>query len=132
MQLLLSLVLFVSLTYNALALPNSPQYQRQTRSFKVERVRAGDYVADGPTALRKALRKFGFTPTNVTGANFYGPKTNNLSASGAASSDRGSQNIDQEGSVTATSIHGDREFVSPVTIGGQTITMNLDTGSSDM
>lgn len=34
--------------------------------------------------------------------------------------------------VAATSQEGDAEFVSPISIGGQTMSMNFDTGSSDL
>jgi len=39
---------------------------------------------------------------------------------------------DQTGDVSAVSVQGDAQFVSPVTIGGQTIVMNFDTGSADL
>lgn len=42
------------------------------------------------------------------------------------------QDEDQTGDVTATSVQGDAQFVSQVTIGGQPIVMNFDTGSADL
>ena len=39
---------------------------------------------------------------------------------------------DQTGSVSASPVQSDSEFVSPVTIGGQKIVMDFDTGSSDL
>lgn len=34
--------------------------------------------------------------------------------------------------VAATAQEGDSEFLSPITIGGQTLNMDFDTGSSDL
>lgn len=131
-HLLLSLLVFLSLTYDALAVPTTPRPQRQIRSFKVERIRRDDYVAHGPTALRKALRKFRITPMNSTGIDLDSFEHYALGHMSAVSSDQSSQHTGQEGSVTATSVQGDSEFVSPVNIGGQAITMDFDTGSSDL
>lgn len=36
------------------------------------------------------------------------------------------------GTVSATPLNGDTEFLAPITIGGQTINMDFDTGSSDL
>lgn len=38
----------------------------------------------------------------------------------------------EEGEVTATGERNDAEYISPITIGGQTLNLNLDTGSSDL
>lgn len=132
MHLLLSLLLFLSLSYDALALPTALRPQRRSRSFHVERVKRGDYVAHGPSALRKAYRKFGITPMNFTGIDLDDFEPYDLNLANAVSSNQNSQDTDQEGSVSATSVQSDVEFVSPVTIGGQEITMDFDTGSSDM
>jgi len=37
-----------------------------------------------------------------------------------------------KGDVVATQVNNDIEFVCPVTIGGQTLNLNVDTGSSDL
>lgn len=54
------------------------------------------------------------------------------SSSSSSSSSDSSTDSDQEGTVTATSVEGGSEFVSPVVIGGQNITLDFDTGSADM
>ena len=38
----------------------------------------------------------------------------------------------ESGSVKASPEEGDTEFLSPVNIGGQTLMMDFDTGSSDL
>lgn len=132
MQLLVCLFLLLSLTYNTLAMITALPPNRQIHSFKVERIKRNNYVAHGPTALRKALRKFGITPVDPAGTSLddfelYDPRLKDSLASHQVQ-----QHVDHEGSVSATSVQGDLEFVSPVSIGGQNITMDFDTGSSDM
>lgn len=137
---LLALGLFLS---NASSLPVRPT----GRSFKVlvrrneSNLNSPFPAGSGVAAMGKAYRKFGFPvpesprsqsyprglsrrgkelnvgPTNV-------PTTQMLNTSanaGKASAD-----------VIATAQEGDAEFLSSVTIGGQTIRMNFDTGSSDL
>ncbi|KAJ5159730.1 aspergillopepsin A-like aspartic endopeptidase [Penicillium canariense] len=132
MHLLLSLVLFLSLTYDVLAVPAPLHHVRKSRSFRIERVKRSDYVAHGPSALRKAYRKFGIAPTNFTGIELSDFEPFNLTKSAVTTNQNNVDEPDQTGAVSATSVQGDVEFVSPVTIGGQTVTMDFDTGSADM
>lgn len=132
MHLLFSLVLLLSWTQDALTTPAAHQSEQQTRSFKVERIKRSHYVANGPIALHKALRKFGITPVNPTGVDVEDFELYNSSTQNSLTRHQSLQHVDQEGSVNATSVQCDLEFVSPVTIGGQNITMDFDTGSSDM
>ncbi|KAJ5690536.1 aspergillopepsin A-like aspartic endopeptidase [Penicillium macrosclerotiorum] len=133
MRLFLSLALLLSLSIDTLAAPTSLHPQRRKRSFQVERVKRNDYVAHGPHALRKAYRKFGIASTNFTGIELDDFEPFEIKTS-AVSTNQNSATTepDQTGAVSATSVQSDVEFVSPVTIGGQTITMDFDTGSSDM
>ncbi len=108
MQLSSSLLLVALLLTAVLAAPARPQ--RKGRSFKVDRVRRSNHVRNGPAALRKAYNKYGWTmPETVTHAT--GGET---------------------GDVPATPKQGDAEFLSPVSIGGQTLMLDFDTGSSDL
>ncbi|KAJ5770387.1 uncharacterized protein N7511_002438 [Penicillium nucicola] len=114
-------------------MPTEPRSRLQSRSFKVDLVRRSDYVPHGPTALRKAYRKFGITSTDFTGTELSDFKlldTSSLTTAKSATED--SSDTEQTGAVSATSINGDQEFVSPVNIGGQTLPMNFDSGSADM
>ncbi|PWY89006.1 aspergillopepsin A-like aspartic endopeptidase [Aspergillus heteromorphus CBS 117.55] len=130
MQLLQSLILAVFFSYGVLSLPHGPSGQHKARSFKVARVRRGTGELHGPSALRKAYRKYGIVPAklNIDLADFE-PITTEHTAAVAASDD--DSEPDQTGAVSATSVEGDAEFVSPVIIGGQKIVMTFDTGSSD-
>lgn len=135
MQFGLSLLLLLSLTYDALAVPTPALLHptRKSRSFRVERAKRSDYVAHGPNALRKAYRKFGIVATNVSDVDiddFLLPFDTSLSST--VSSNQDTADSEQTGSVSATSVRNGVEFVSPVVIGGQNITLDFDTGSADM
>lgn len=134
MQFIHFLAIFFSLSFNALSMPVAPQNHLQGRSFKVERVkRNGHVVTHGPAALRKAYRKFGIDATTLDGVDaidFQPFETKSTTSVRIAKEDV--VDSDQTGTVDATSVDGDVEFVSPVNIGGQTLDMNFDSGSADM
>jgi hypothetical protein len=117
--------LLVSALLFAVAL--SAPTQSKKRSFKVPRIRQRDYVPDGTIALRKAYNKFGLndfgTIPELDVSTTLIPFSE-LDASGGSGTDNGQ--------VSATSSQNDAEFLSPVTVGGQTLVMDFDTGSSDM
>jgi hypothetical protein len=69
----------------------------------------------GPDAMLKAYRKFGFQLIS---------RQANVTAPGAAAPGTGL--------VAAVPEPNDAEFLSPVNIGGQTVTLDFDTGSSDL
>lgn len=105
--------------------PTTTRSQLQGRSFKIERVRQGASILDGPTALQRSYRKYNIAVADL-GVDLldFEPLS-----SGSSQNDAGT---DQTGEVSAVSVQGDAQFVSPVTIGGQTIVMNFDTGSADL
>ena len=115
-------LLFVTLLITAvLAAP--AQHLRKKRSFKLPRVRQHNYVPDGTFALRKAYRKFGLgTLDTYPGVNFT-PKL--------AATNNG-DNSTEDGEVPASPTQNDAEFLSPVSVGGQTLVLNVDSGSADM
>ena len=84
-------------------------------------------MPDGAAALAKSYAKYGlegfaFVPeldVSTTVVPF-----SELAVSTSSGSDNGD--------VTATSSQNDAEFLSPVSVGGQTLVMDFDTGSSDM
>ncbi|KAK3380644.1 penicillopepsin [Lasiosphaeria ovina] len=125
------------------------------RSFKVERVRNANLKArNGPRELLKAYRKFSMplppalldavrnggnaavgaadvqTKAKGTGATkpniLKGLGSLDLNANATATNSTGI------GKVTATPEQGDIEYLAPVTIGGQTLDLDFDTGSSDL
>ncbi|POS84596.1 hypothetical protein EPUL_006273 [Erysiphe pulchra] len=129
----------------------------QKRSFKVERVPNPGYMGRTPgagtRALVKAHRKFQFDlpqgllesmmadgasastlpPTEGKAAGSFS-KANTTSPSKARQSgisDKAPQSSGT-GKVTATPLNGDVEYLSPISIGGQMINMDFDSGSSDL
>ncbi len=87
--------------------------QHTKRSFKVNLVRRSNHVPDGPTALRRAYKKFHWeVPQSLTQSRVQ---------TGA-----------ETGDASANPERGDTEYLSPVNIGGQSLMLNFDTGSSDM
>lgn len=84
-------------------------------------------MPDGTIAIRKAYNKFGLQDFGMIPELDVSTTLipfSELAASGGSSTDNGQ--------VSATSSQNDAEFLSPVTIGGQTLVMDFDTGSSDM
>jgi hypothetical protein len=118
-SLLVSALLFAV----ALSAPTQPK----KRSFKVPRIRQRDFVPDGTIAIRKAYNKFGLQDFGMVPELDVSTTLipfSEVAASGGSGTDNGQ--------VSATSSQNDAEFLSPVTVGGQTLAMDFDTGSSDM
>ena len=129
---LLLTITFMYLLTIALAAP----LKSQRRSFKVLQKRR-DFAAPRPAgsgvvAMSKAYRKYGFpTPESpdipdtkvlaLTDGDVDVPQSLAATGGGRTSSD-----------VAANAQEGDSEFLSPITIGGQSVTMDFDTGSSDL
>ncbi|KAH0536152.1 hypothetical protein FGG08_006956 [Glutinoglossum americanum] len=111
---LLSSILFLSCLVNViLAAPVAePPQKRQPGSFKVKRVRNPHFEPNGPAELKRAYGKYGFSrPTSF---------------------DRRLAPRNGTGKVENAPVFKDKEFLSPVTIGGQDFLLNFDTGSSDL
>ncbi|KAG2171163.1 hypothetical protein JADG_010902 [Aureobasidium aubasidani] len=91
----------------------SPIEPRANIKFSVPQVSTGNTkVAAPPLALSKAIHKYNGTPPTV------------VQAAAAAAQ--------QSGSVTANSYNGDSEYLCPVSVGGTTLNLDFDTGSSDL
>ncbi|EAW14454.1 pepsin-like aspartic protease [Aspergillus clavatus NRRL 1] len=130
MHFLLSFLFLLSLGCGVLAAPAPRQAQPQSRSFKVERVKRGNTI-NGPSALRKAYRKYGIVPTSFgVDLSDFEPLDKTLD-SGANVFLADGKELDQTGAVSAASVQNDAAFVSPVTVGGQKLVLNFDTGSAD-
>lgn len=109
-----SLLFFLSAVSAA---PTTPEKD----SFKVQRRRISSRSApNGAAALGKTFRKYGWEVPDAT------------SRKVTTSQELAADPIRGEGTVKATPEEGDASFLSPVSIGGQTLMLNFDTGSSDL
>ncbi|MCJ1287746.1 hypothetical protein MMC26_007098 [Xylographa opegraphella] len=93
----------------------------QPRSFKVERIQQGVKIRNAQRALTKSYSKWGMSlPAVLTASNAVEATTALNTGSGEA------------GEVTNQSTQGDVEFLAPISVGGQTLMVDFDTGSSDL
>lgn len=144
---LYSLILVTVFAAFVLAIPTPSTSRIQKRSFKVHRRRNPDFKGyDGPIQLMKAYQKFGMTvPEGLhlsvgsrhRKGNSHGAGTvtgaGNNTTTGNDTAQAGAPQASGVGIVTATPVApNDLEYIAPVTIGGQLIDMNFDTGSSDL
>ena len=91
----------------------------EKRSFRIDREQTGNVrIRNGVSEMARAYRKYGWAV----------PKT--MSAAAINATNRATSS--QTGSTEATAQEGDAEFLSPVTIGGQSLMMDFDTGSADL
>lgn len=114
----------------------------QKRSFKVPRIPVKNYVPNGPAALRRAYAKFGvvepaagpdqlrkrdisfgFGDVRIVPDGDVATSIKKAAANSTASS--------EDGETAADPTQNDAQFLSPVTVGGQKMVVNFDSGSSD-
>lgn len=132
LPILYTILLITTVAFSA---PTIAASKLKGRSFEVPRVRRAGYAPNGPAALRKAYRKFNITATHL-GLESLDFEPITLSSSNrdsrkgvlAAAANNGTEN----GTVAAVATSDDTEFLAAVTIGGQTLMMDFDTGSSDL
>ncbi|RFU28439.1 hypothetical protein B7463_g7872, partial [Scytalidium lignicola] len=133
----------------ALAAP-TPIARKQKNSFKVNRVPNPNFGGRNATReLVKSLSKYGYpypqslvdalsALNTVSDKKGHGGSAGGFgsgvfgSSSGAANNANGSGQGDETGDASATPVNGDIEFLVPVSIGGQTVNMDFDSGSSDL
>jgi hypothetical protein len=108
----------------------------QKRSFKVPRQlnKAHPTGPNGMAAMRKVFRKYNLKPR----AEFVSPeglidqKKQGKGGKGGNITDAGAAAKNQSGTVMATPEQNAALFLSPVDIGGQTLNLDFDSGSSDL
>ncbi|EXJ94234.1 aspergillopepsin I [Capronia coronata CBS 617.96] len=120
-QALLFTVLFLTAVF---ATPIQ-QKQKQKRSFKIPRIRNANYKPNGKAAYKRALIKFGFNDISFVPDGEVATRIR--AATAAAVNATGNE----DGGTTAAPTQNDAQFLSPVTVGGQQLIMNFDSGSSD-
>jgi hypothetical protein len=111
----------------------------QKRSFKVPRQlnKAHPTGPNGMAAMRKVFRKYNLKPRQESASpeglidqKKQGSKNGSGSAAPAAPAAAAEKN--QSGTVMATPEQNAALFLSPVDIGGQTLNLDFDSGSSDL
>jgi len=110
-----ALLLLVSFLVTAVFTSPTPNVEKRSFTHRVRRSVNTYGESAGRDAMLKAYRKFGFQLIDRA-ANTTTPSSGN----------------GQTGQVTATPEENDAEYLEKVTIGGQTLTMDFDTGSSDL
>ena len=100
----------LSVALALIASTNASPIEPRGLAFTVQQSVAKNFIKSGPAAMAATYAKFGKqAPANVTAA--------------AANND---------GTVVASPTEYDSEYVCPVIIGGQTLNLDFDTGSSDL
>jgi hypothetical protein len=120
--------LFATVVAIVLAAPAPTRIQK--RSFKVPRSinRAHPRGLNGPDAMRKVFRKYNFQTNEGFIAN---AKTSAITLEGIkVAANNASTN--GSGTVAANPEQNAALFLSPVDIGGQTLNLDFDSGSSDL
>ncbi|KAF2708871.1 acid protease [Pleomassaria siparia CBS 279.74] len=116
-----------------LAAPAPTKRNLSKRSFKVPRTlnKAHPRGLNGYDAMRKVYMKYGFTggfiaeQKNGAGESVAGLKQNAANATNGASANR-------TGTVAANPGQNAALFLSPVSVGGQMLNLDFDSGSSDL
>ncbi|KIY01365.1 uncharacterized protein Z520_02917 [Fonsecaea multimorphosa CBS 102226] len=118
-HLFLLAILFFTATFA------TPIQIKQKRSFKVPRIQQHNYKPNGKAAYRRALFKFGLYDIEFLPG---GEVDTTIKAAIKAQLD---ESASEDGETSASPTQNDAQFLSPVTVGGQTLVMNFDSGSSD-
>lgn len=84
--------------------------EKRGAAFRLDQTVQKPFILSGPTLMAKTYAKYGKAVPAVI-------------AAAAANND---------GTVTATPEEYDAEYLCPVTIGGQSLNLDFDTGSSDL
>jgi hypothetical protein len=125
MKISSTFTLLLSVASVATALPKGKKHHAK-HSFKVHRVEGNKYVRSHSNAITKSYQKWGMALPEEFLQNTLDIGNTKVDASGNITTPG------QVGSVENTPTQYDVEFLSPVTIGGQTLMMDFDTGSSDL
>lgn len=92
------------------------------KSFKIQRRQLSGTSPDAMAELSKAYGKYGWKVPEARNTTVEEPQVHSAGDPGDL----------EEGEVYATPEEGDAAFLSPIQIGGQTMMMDFDTGSSDL
>ena len=112
-----------------------PGQQLNKRSFKVERVQIGTAPPSAVKAAMKAYNKWGIPVSDNLAKAYLKVQNKNKKKKKGGAAQQAAANATatgQVGNVTNTPEANDVEFLAPITVGGQQMVMDFDTGSSDL
>lgn len=116
----------ITLIVGLLAWSLSASHSRHGTSFSVPRLRQTGVTRNGPAANAAVFRKYGWTmPTAPPGHEDFAANISDIYHTSR-------EEKRQSGKVSATPEQYHAEYLCPVTIGGQTLSLDFDTGSSDL
>ncbi|KAF3011841.1 hypothetical protein G7054_g9226 [Neopestalotiopsis clavispora] len=120
-----SVLLTAALAAGAVAAPASSLPGHRKAGFTVNQVRAVNHVRHGPSAVAKALLKFGKTPSDELLETIKSFRAERLALSIGKRTN---------GSAVTTPEQSDIEYLTPVSIGtpAQVLNLDFDSGSSDL
>ncbi|KAI9732308.1 MAG: hypothetical protein M1834_001515 [Cirrosporium novae-zelandiae] len=101
--------------------------QHKKRSFKVP-IKRSISKRNGLAAIRSAYTKHGIPIPEAWTSFITSVDSDHTTTTSTDTADNSTEN----GDVSATASDNAAEFISPVTIGGQTLNLDFDTGSSDL
>lgn len=108
---------------------NSPNQFNGKRSFKIARPKRA--ARDGPRELRKAYEKYGLG-ASLPNIDFNALAFSNFHHTAKTNAANATDDPAGTGEVATNPVPGNTEFLTAVTVGGQKLVMDFDTGSSDM
>ena len=110
-----------------------PGHQLNKRSFKIPRVKVGGTSPSAIKAAYKAYSKWSIPmPDGLVESHKALQKKKKAQAAKDQAANSTAAAGGQTGNVTNTPEQGDVEFLAPITVGGQQMVMDFDTGSSDL
>lgn len=102
----------------AVAAQAAPTVRATSSSFSIPAIHNVKHVRNGTAAMLKAYNKYGLKPSQVFSNSFL--------------SEIGASWKRQDGTVTASPDPTDAEYLVPVTVGGQQLNLDFDSGSADL
>jgi aspergillopepsin I len=113
---MISLTTVLALAVAAQAAPTAEK--RVANTFSIPAIHNTQHVRNGTAAMLKAYKKFGLKPTQQFSDSFI----NEITASRKR----------QDGTATASPDPNNVEYLVPVTIGGENLNLDFDSGSADL
>lgn len=135
----LLVALFVTLAIASPVTPIPEYARKEKRSFKVERFKNKNFAGhNGPAQLAKTLLKYGMPMPAGLAESIAAMQQDRVLSLAKATAEAGNStgkatnSTGGTGKVTATPEAQDVEYLSPVSIGGQVLNLDFDSGSSDL